>query len=308
MLSRSLAIALAVGFLGWCLTLEAGDTSAPPDALRIGIIDSLFRDMPAPLVKMLTHPLSQLIKDQTGMNGDIVMGGDAYKIGQQLQDGQLDLGVFHGIEFAWAQKKYPDLRVLVLAANSKGNMRANLVVNVESNAKSFADLRGKCIGLGWPTKEPCRVFMDRHCQNCGCEAKEYFCKITAPATVVAAMDAVCSGRLDATVVDSFALEAYKIYQPRWIPYFKVIQVSEPFPPGVIAYRHGGLPAPALDRCRGGLQSAHQTTRGKDLMDLWKITRFENPPGDFERTLTQAMQAYPPREPAALPTKATAEPQ
>src|SRR4051794_9240527 len=71
-------------------------------AVRIGLVTSLFRDVPAPLVEMAKQPFKTLMRDQTGLAGTLVVGGDALSLGKQIDQNQVQLGVFHGVEFAWA--------------------------------------------------------------------------------------------------------------------------------------------------------------------------------------------------------------
>jgi hypothetical protein len=42
------------------------------------------------------------------VSGELVPCGDADNLGRQLMDDKVQLGVFHGIEFAWARQKYPE--------------------------------------------------------------------------------------------------------------------------------------------------------------------------------------------------------
>src|SRR5437879_5250843 len=99
-------VALVAGLLG-SAALPAGEgLEAPPGTVRIGLVQTLFRDVPEPMVQLLMQPFSTLMRSQTGLNGRIIMGGDAHELGSRLHEGTVDLGVFHGFEFAWAQQKY----------------------------------------------------------------------------------------------------------------------------------------------------------------------------------------------------------
>jgi hypothetical protein len=54
-----------------------------------------------------------------------------------------------------------------------------------------------------------------------------------------------------------------------------------------------LPEGLLERFREGMIAAKDTTRGRQLLELCRITRFEAPPADYEHMLTEIAKAYPP---------------
>src|SRR5262245_61257798 len=100
---RILAIFLLTA-LGLVATLrpfpaEAAKTrkskSAMRPTIRLGIVQTLFRDTPEPLMQILMRPFKTLMEEQTGVNSLLVNGGDHYELGQQLADDKLQLGVFH---------------------------------------------------------------------------------------------------------------------------------------------------------------------------------------------------------------------
>ena len=58
----------------------------------------------------------QQMEAQTGVPGQMVMGGDARNLSQRLQSNHFQLGVFQGVEFAWAQQECPELKPLIAQA------------------------------------------------------------------------------------------------------------------------------------------------------------------------------------------------
>src|SRR6202035_1873398 len=82
--------------------------------LHIGLINTLFRDVPKPLACALMQPFRSLVETQTGLDGRLTTAEDALSLGRQLAEDKVQLGVFQGIEFAWARQKYPDLRPLMI--------------------------------------------------------------------------------------------------------------------------------------------------------------------------------------------------
>ena len=54
------------------------------------------------------------IFEATGTPGRVSMASDALDLGEQLAEGKVQFGVFHGVGFAWAQEKHPTLKPLAL--------------------------------------------------------------------------------------------------------------------------------------------------------------------------------------------------
>ncbi len=281
--------------VGWTALLlpwaVAADDRAET-AMRIGLVTSLFRDVPAPLVEMAKQPFKTLMRDQTGLRGTLVVGGDALALGKQLDQNQVQLGVFHGIEFAWAQVKYPELRPLMVAVNRQRELYANVVVREDSTAAGFADLKGQKLSLPRRSREHCHLFLNRLASAAGGSPATFFSKIVQHANVEDALDDVLRGKVQAAVVDSVALECYEQVKPGCYARLKVLNKSEVFPAAVIVYRQGALDAATLRTFRDGMINANQTARGRDLMAIWKLTAFEPVPGNFQQTLDNIRRAYP----------------
>jgi ABC-type phosphate/phosphonate transport system substrate-binding protein len=295
-----LAVLTAALFLGFVSTRTHADNQTPT-RVQIGMVGSLFTDVPKPLVNILMHPFKALMKEHTGLDGDTIIGGDAYHVGRQVVEDKLHLGVFHGHEFAWAQQKYPNLRPLMIAVSTHRHLRVRLVVNAESKSASFADVKGKDLAFAYRSKEPCRVFLDRSCGECGqANPKAFFKQITTPANVEAALDDVCGGTVEATIVDDVSLECYEQIKPGCFARLKVIKDSPLFPAGVIAYRHGALDEEMLRRFRDGMSNANKTERGRELMNLFKITAFEPVPADYNQVQADFVKAYPAPEAKVAP--------
>src|SRR2546429_7255825 len=58
--------------------------------------------------------------------------------------GQLDLGIFQGIEFAWMRQRYPDLLPLMTVLNGKPYLRAYLVRSEEHTSELQSRLHLVC--------------------------------------------------------------------------------------------------------------------------------------------------------------------
>jgi ABC-type phosphate/phosphonate transport system substrate-binding protein len=294
---RGAVALLAVIFSIYSSRLTAEDHSTHTGMVRIGMIGSLFNDIPEATVVAMMQPFSALMEAQTGISGQLVPSGDASNLGQQLMEDKVQLGVFHGIEFAWARLKYPELRPLVIAINQERYLRACLIVRADSKMTSFADLKNSVIALPHQTRDHCHLFLRQRCLECKKEPASFFAKITTPANAEDALDEVVDGTVQATVVDSVTLDCYKRRKPGRFAKLKVAQPSEAFPAAVVVFRPGILDEAMLTRFREGMLNANRTAMGRQLMTLWKLTGFEQVPSDYDQTLTDIAKAYPPPAPS-----------
>jgi ABC-type phosphate/phosphonate transport system substrate-binding protein len=297
MTSRVSGLRAAVVSLGVATALVASgfaeESLDRPKIVRIGLVGTLFRDIPEPMARALMQPFGALMQSQTGVSGELLQVRSAENLGKQLAGGQIEIGVFHGFEFAWARTRYPGLRPLMIAVNQQSHLRADLVVGRERGITSLADLEGKTIALPHGTREHCRLFLDRRCEASGRAVEKFFGRTTQPASIEDALDDVVDGVVQATVVDGVSLDAYKRRKPGRFARLQILQESEVFPAAVVAYQPGTLNEETLQRFRAGLLNAQQTALGRQLLVLWNLTAFETVPEDYERILATITKAYPP---------------
>src|SRR5262245_15212781 len=110
-----LALAGCVAGLASWGTGRAADPT--PKAINIGMVGTLFRDVPDSLIDTMGKPFGMLMFSQTGMTGHLMKTGDANDLGKKLAEGEVHVGIFHGFEFAWVREKYTKLKPLVIAVN-----------------------------------------------------------------------------------------------------------------------------------------------------------------------------------------------
>src|SRR5262249_19459423 len=274
--------------LGWA----EENKSAPAEPVCIGLVRSLFPGTPESLIGAMMQPFGALMESQTGLSGNLVSGGDASQLGKLLAEDKVHLAVFHGVEFAWARQQNPELRPLMIAVNQHRHLRAVVVVRADAGINRFAELKGQCVAVLKQSGEHCRLFLERRCQETGLEAAHFFGKITTPGNNEDALDDVVDQVVQATVVDSIALESYQRRKPARCARVKVLEQSEVFPAAVVAYHPGALNDAILERFRAGMLNANRGALGRQFMALWKLTAFEAVPDDYEQTLIQILKAYP----------------
>jgi ABC-type phosphate/phosphonate transport system substrate-binding protein len=288
------AFALALG----CLLLNFGLLPAqePPAGtpIRIGLPANLFRDIPRATAQALLPTFGKLMEGQTGLKGQPILLADSNEVAQQLADGKVQIGVFHGFEYAWAQTKYPELKPLVIAISQNNPyLSAQIVVPADSSIQKLEDLKGQQFAIPKGTREHCRLFTFRNIHQLGHKQDKFFSQISNPPNVTAALDAVAEGKMQGAVVDGTALENYLWLNPGKANKLRTLMKSETFPTGAIVYKEGGMPEADLLKYKTGLITAHQTTAGTQLMMLWKMSRFEVVPADYHQLLTNIAKAYPP---------------
>jgi ABC-type phosphate/phosphonate transport system substrate-binding protein len=285
----AIAILLATVAIG----LSAEKTPiATPDRVRIAMVNSLFRDTPPSVIRVMMQPFAVLMESQTGLPGELIPGGDAAQLGQLLSEDKAHVGVFHGFEFAWARQRYPDLRPLLIAINQDRLLQALIVTRADASAAGLPDLKGKTLALPRCTREHCYLFLEHRCLECGQEPSRFFSTITAPPSVEDALDDVVDGIVQSAIVDGVSLKCYERRKPGRFSQLKAIQRSELFPAAVVAYHPGTMDEDTLCRFRDGLIKANKGALGRQFLTLWKLTAFEPVPADYEQTLADILKAYP----------------
>src|SRR5437764_8082936 len=177
---RTLATAVVVALAATALSAEKQDGPST-ECVRIGMVSSLFRDTPESVVRAMMQPFGALMESQTGIPGQLQAGGDAAHLGQLLAEGHVDIGVFHGIEFGWARRKYPEFRPLMIAVNQSRLLQALVLVRADADPTELSDLKGKTLALPRCTREHCHLFLERRCLECGQDFEHFFSAVTIPA-------------------------------------------------------------------------------------------------------------------------------
>jgi ABC-type phosphate/phosphonate transport system substrate-binding protein len=273
--------------------LAAHGGAEKSDVLHVGTSNPLGSAKDGPKEKAAVATLQLFIRNETGMNNEIVRQKDWRELAEKLVKGELQVGVFQGYEFAWAQEKHPNLKPLALALTVGRNPTACVVVPRDGEAKEFADLRGQSLGLPDTGQHHLRLFVERESQARGAEPKEFFSEINSPQNVEDCLDDVVDGAVQAAVVDHAALDAYKRRKPGRFEQLKEVAKSRPLPPVVVAFCDKVLDDVTVKRFREGLVEARNKEKGRMMLTLFRLTAFEVAPDDFGEALAETRTAYPP---------------
>jgi ABC-type phosphate/phosphonate transport system substrate-binding protein len=262
------------------------------ELLRIGTTGSLASASEAK-EKAALETLRAFIKDETQFTSEIIRQKDWVELADKMTRGQLQLGVFQGYEFSWAQERHTGLKPLAVAVNVYRYAVVYVVARKDNKATDFAGLQGQSLALPAIGLRSLRLLVERQCQALGKQPEAFFSGITSPDNVEDPLDDVVDGVVQAAVVDRAGLEGYKRRKPGRFEQLKEVARSQPFPPAVVAYYDTVLDKATLQRFRDGLLSARRKERGQTLLTLFRLTSFDAVPGDFDRALAETRKAYPP---------------
>ncbi|HKB36588.1 MAG TPA: hypothetical protein VKD72_09055, partial [Gemmataceae bacterium] len=87
------------------------------EVLRIGTCSTMTGDAESPREKAAAKTLRGFIKDETGLNNEVLRRDNWQEVADELPRGRLHLALFQGYEFAWAQERHPGIRPLALGVN-----------------------------------------------------------------------------------------------------------------------------------------------------------------------------------------------
>jgi ABC-type phosphate/phosphonate transport system substrate-binding protein len=278
---------------------------APKPDMKIGVVESMFRDIPPKGVEVVLQKFTDLIQMQTGYKVKIEIAGDAIALGDGLASGKYQMGVFNGFEFAWAREKSTGLHPLLIAVSRERDVSAHLVVRNDKNVQSIKDLKAKVLAQPWRCREFARLFLERRClATVNALPNDVFDSIVEAPTGEEALDMVVNKDADAVIIDSVGLNQYKIGHPAEAAKLKDLEFSKAFPAGVLAFNKDALPQKQIDTFTKGMLNANQSAKGKDMMKFCGVTSFESIPENYETLLQYVLKEYPAIAPQAVTTPET----
>lgn len=263
--------------------------AADPGELKIGMLSGMFRDQQPKVIEALSKPFRDLMTKHIGYNGDVEVVDDPMALCDRLKENKVQLGVFHGFEFAWAQQRCDDLIPLIVTQPTGGTVQGILVVHADCPAKSVADLKVEVL-IPRGAKAHTLVFFDKLRDGVAADVAKPTTKTDQTPEDV--LNAVANGTAKAALVDWCALDGYKVLHPSAFKTLKVLAKSEEFPPAVVCYRKGSLTDDQATRIRDGMAASCKTPTGRMLMTLWNLKGFEAPPKGYQSSLDDILKAYP----------------
>jgi ABC-type phosphate/phosphonate transport system substrate-binding protein len=289
---RKFATAAIVAF---CI-LGQGCEAAAPDRkppLKIGIVKTLFRGMPENLIRATLRPFALIAEAQTGLQVELSAEPGGVELARALESGEVDLGIFQGIEFAWARARDPNLQPLMVAVYGSTELGSCLVVRADARLKAIGDLAGSSLAIPIDSRLHCHLYLRRLVARAGGDdAKRFFKDVRTPANAEDAIDNVVDHSRQGALVDKVAWACYQRLKPSRAAELKVFCESESFPATVVVFREGRLSFETLERLKKGMLSAEKQALGRQLLILWKLTGFIEVPRNYLILAKSIIRTYP----------------
>jgi ABC-type phosphate/phosphonate transport system substrate-binding protein len=234
----------------------------------------------------------QLVQEVVGLRSDTVALENQEILAQRLASGRLQFGVFMGYEFAWAQARYPKLKVLTVNVSQHPSRHPSLIVHRDSPIHRFAELKGVKLAVPRWGQGYSRLFVAAQSRLAGQDPGAFLGQIETFEDAESPLDDVVDGIQRAAVVDRAALEAYQRRKPGRFARLKILSESRTMPPAVVAYYEGNLDPQLVARVGDALTNAHRQKRGELLLLQFRLTRFDPPSSECERMLAEMREPYP----------------
>jgi ABC-type phosphate/phosphonate transport system substrate-binding protein len=291
-LSSAASVVISLFILAWAsLGLafqERGSKSAP---VCIGMIDTLFEEKKEEKeIFAQMQPFADLVKKQTGVNGEFTVVHGPAAMGQQMQAGKLHLGVLHGVEYGWLKPQCPECRPLLIAVNASPVLKAHVLVARESTAREAADLKGQTVARPRRALYHTRLYLER---LLNADPQQFF-QVRDVDNTEAAIEAVIEKAAQLTVVDGNQMEVYRQRKPGRFARLKVLHESPGFPTAVVVYRPVAGREETVRQFREAMLKANQTREGRQTLTLWRLTGFREVPKDYEKIVDDIVKHYPPK--------------
>lgn len=286
-------MAMISAVIGVGVVPDAGAQNPPADAplaVKIGFPEPMFKDVPANLIQVAAKPFQAMLQKIANLNGTMEVVPDYKHLADRLSKGKIDIGVFHGFEYAWV-KENTDLIPIVVTVPSCEKVQACLVVHTTSTAKASKDLKGACVAIPKGCKAHCQMFLDRERANLPqgdcCPAN------LAGLTPAEALDAVLNRQCDAALVDISAVLAYQNNAPGLGKQLKILESSKLLPSAVVVYRKGALTPQQVVAIRTGLLNATKSAEGQIFAMFWQLKGFGEVSNAYNKLLEDCLENYPP---------------
>jgi ABC-type phosphate/phosphonate transport system substrate-binding protein len=270
--------------------MTAEGRAAKIDVLRIGTSQAL--EPQGGDDKSALETLRSFIKDETGLDNEIVRQKSWKELADKMSSGQLQVGVFQGFEFAWAKQNYPDLKPLAVSVNLYVYPEVYVVTGRDSPANDFKSLQGKALSEVKNAPGYVGFYVERQCRAASKTPDKFFSKSVPHENFEDAIDDVVDGQADAVAADRASLETYKRRKPGRFAKLKMIAQSKPFPPATVAIYGSILDEETIRQFRSGLLNASNKEKGQTMLNLFRLTGFKAPPDDFDKVLAATRAAYP----------------
>jgi ABC-type phosphate/phosphonate transport system substrate-binding protein len=264
--------------------------AADPVVYKVGIPKTAFRDVPPEFQPVATLCLLELMKEQTGLDGEVIRPKDALAVARALDEGDLAIAMLRGQEYGWAKAKCPELMAIASAVERPKEIRAFLLVRHDCKATGLGDLKGGKLALAKTLKDHPRLFLaKRRADELG---RGGFVETIKTDTVHDAIHAVIDGKADVTAADQGAWATFQKLYPGASKNLRVLSESDPFPPAVLVVKKGQLDEAVVRKIREGFLAADKSAKSVRLMTFMHVEKFEAVPAGYEEAADKCRKEYP----------------
>jgi ABC-type phosphate/phosphonate transport system substrate-binding protein len=282
-------VAAASGYFG---SARGKPPASASNTLSVGIPKSIFQRIPEAVQSIATEPFVKYIKDHTGIEGKLHVLRDSAKLGRQLDEDEIQAGIFQGFEFAWAQADYPDLVPLVICTPPEP-CQAFCLVRADCAAKTIGDLKGQKMSLPPMYDDQCPLFLT-HLKTQFMKGGDFSEVIKEKSGVDAIFD-VIDKKSACTTVDRLTLEYFESAYPGPYKNLRVLCESGIFPDACIAIKKGSLSPEVVEKLRSTLLDARNQPAGRELLTLWKMKSFDKVSANYLESLKRILKKYPAKD-------------
>ncbi|MGL4555584.1 MAG: phosphate/phosphite/phosphonate ABC transporter substrate-binding protein [Gemmataceae bacterium] len=272
-----------------------GREKVVPNPVKLGLIGSLFREIPAGLVLFAMQPFKDYLDGELGVQSKLIASGDPFEVARDLRDGKIHVAVYHGTELAWAQERYPQVKPLFIAVNGDPVLTAHLIVRKASPYRTVADLKDRSLAIPARTREHCWMFLERRCVKPGMKPSRFYASLRRTFTPDETLNQVAAGHTPAALIDGGDWAAYQAENPARADKLRPLLSSEPLPCALVACWDGLLDDGLIAKFRNGMLTAARSEKGRELLKVMRVTGFQPVPENFDKQLAAAAKAYPPQK-------------
>lgn len=258
------------------------------ERVGIGMLASLFDQADEKAILAQMQPFADIVSKRAGVPGRFVVIRDIEHAVKALEARDIEVLVLHGPEYGWIKSLCRDLRPLLVATASTPKLQAVFLVPQGNPAKSPDDLQGKTLALASKLPQHLRLYLERRLP----QPADKFFRVLAVKNAEDAIEAVIEGKADLTLVSSGQVEVYRQQRPGRFKRLRELESSPEFPLPVVAYRPRPEFNEPIQEFRKALLTAKDSPEGRQMLVLWRIEGFQDPPADYEEQAARIAKTYP----------------
>ncbi|HMP01151.1 MAG TPA: PhnD/SsuA/transferrin family substrate-binding protein [Gemmatales bacterium] len=267
---------------------NASDAELP--VLRIGILHSFVGENAGILNQ--AGPLTDILGSQLGVKLKLCAVADAPEMTRLLLAQELDLGVMHGIEYAWLRRQSPALKPVALAMNETIKLRALVIVPACDDAMTIADLKGSIALVPRKGLHHCplythKLILDAELDPCGFFGGQCQCR-----NVDEVLDGLVDGKGRCAMIDGQAWSIYQERKPGRAKKLRVLAESGWFPTSAVVIKDGSMDEARITQIKEGFTSLHQKPLGRQMLMFWRLSQFVVVPPEYETLCQEVLREIP----------------